>query len=246
MREDDTARRLESSPETNGVTVRTAECFPSRDGSLRIGESRNVGAAVATADRLCFLDIDCIVADGAPERWIESIDAFHNALLAPRVRYLSEGWEALVRFAEPVGGRSWLAHSTPASRPEPIADRVATEDEFDLFWSVAFCCSAATFDRVGGFDTGFVGYGAEDTDFARRARRRRVPLVWLARGEVYHQFHPPTRWSRSVLRELVANANRFKARWGDWPMRGWLEELSNDGEIEWDANADVAYVSGIR
>ena len=217
---------------------RVLPCRPHRSGALRIGEARNIGAAAATSERLCFLDVDCVVEPWAPERWLDALHAFDNALLAPPVRYLREGWSARLDTSDPVGTPAWIAESDASDRPRPAVDTVATYAEYDLFWSLAFCCTSSTFVDLGGFDSSFVGYGAEDTDFARRARRRSTPFVWLAAGVAYHQYHPPTRLDPSHVGALVANATRFRRRWGTWPMRGWLDELAAQGLVEWDAAGD--------
>lgn len=218
--------------------LRVVPCPPTPQGWLRIAESRNIGAAVASSERLVFLDVDVVLSPGSLESWTASIDTFSNALLAPPVRYLHEGWVHAVDPARPVGGSTWWAASSAAARPTPETERVATSGEFDLFWSVAFCCSLAAFERVGGFDTTYVGYGAEDTDFARRARDLRVALIWLSRGVVFHQHHPPTRHDPASLEAIIRNARRFRRRWGDWPMPEWLAELRSQQLIRWDRNGD--------
>jgi GT2 family glycosyltransferase len=234
---------LESAP--SPAVVRLLECRPSARGALRVGEARNIGAAAASSDLLCFLDLDCVVAPGSLDRWCDAAGTYRNALLAPPVRHLRPGWLGDVAPDDTIGSSSWLRASDALARPVPEADRVATHPEFDLFWSLAFCCSTTTFERVGGFDTTFVGYGAEDTDFARRARRRRVPLVWLSDGMAFHQHHPPSRLDADNVAELVANARRFRDRWGDWPMAGWFDDLAEQGLVEWDESADLLQVAGV-
>ena len=70
---------------------------------------------------------------------------------------------------------------------------VLVDDDHELFWSLSFGVSAATWDVLGGFDTGYVGYGAEDTDLAYRARSLGRSLAWFGGGTAFHQWHPPSR-----------------------------------------------------
>jgi GT2 family glycosyltransferase len=238
-----TRSSLAPSAGSEGTEVRVVPCPPHRSGALRLGEARNVGAALAASRRLCFLDVDCVVSPGALERWCGAVDTYRSALVAPPVRYLRAGWLTEVG-GEPPGAPAWNRASVPARRPTPSVDRVATRQEYDLFWSLAFCCDTDTFDRVGGFDTTYVGYGAEDTDFARRARHRDVPLVWVADGVAYHQHHEPSRLDARRVGELVANARRFHSRWHEWPMQGWLRELAEHGLVEWDPGAGVLHAVG--
>lgn len=217
-------------------------CQPTVGGSLRIGAGRNLGAAAATGRRLCFLDVDCLATPDAVARWCRAIDGRPEALSLPPVRYLAPDWNVSVDLDSPVGTTPWRDTSVAASRPTPGSDRDATEDEFDLFWSLAFLCTLATFERTGGFDEDYVGYGAEDTDLARRARSAGIPMVWLADPPVFHQHHPPTRLVAGATADLVANACRFHARWGDWPMTGWLDELSERGLVDWQPARDLLRV----
>jgi hypothetical protein len=214
---------------------------PWAPGLLRVGEGRNVGAAAATTARLCFLDVDCLVTPDGPSTWNQRLTAGAAEILMPPVRFLRHDWSDIVSD-DPVGTDVWMQASVPADRPTPKSDRVAV-DEVDLFWSLAFCCTAATFRRTGGFDISYVGYGAEDTDLARRAARNRLGLVWLSGPPVFHQHHPPSRWDPDRLPALVANARRFRSRWGDWPMPDWLAELAARGVVIWDPSEDVLEVA---
>ena len=81
----------------------------------------------------------------------------------------------------------------PARPPAARPPSTTLDDRHHLFWSLAFGVTAATWDDLGGFDTGYSGYGAEDTDFAMRARRHGVEMAWFAGGTAFHQWHPPTR-----------------------------------------------------
>jgi len=107
----------------------------------------------------------------------------------------------------------------------------------------SFGVTGELWTRLGGFDERFVGYGAEDTDLAWRARELGVPLAWFGGGVVYHQWHVPARDDRRRIPELVANARRFHARWGRWPMDGWLTELHRRGWVRFDPRHDLLVVT---
>ena len=47
----------------------------------------------------------------------------------------------------------------------------------------------ATWERLGGMDERFVGYGGEETDLAARLDPAGVPLYWTAGARAYHQHH---------------------------------------------------------
>lgn len=194
--------------------------------TLPLAAARNRAAAAARGDALVFLDVDCI-----PGR--DLVAAYAGALgetvLMGEVRYLEPGAAA---------GAWDEASLAERSAPHPVRPAAAAgaEAPAELFWSLSFAISPATFDRVGGFDPGFAGYGAEDTDFAFRLREAGTPFRWAPGAVAYHQHHdtydPPLQHAAAI----VANARRFRERWGEWPMRGWLEAFAQRGVIAWEGD----------
>jgi N-acetylglucosaminyl-diphospho-decaprenol L-rhamnosyltransferase len=222
-----------------GSTARTPPSLPvawvQLSGStpgLALGAARNAGAARADCDHLAFLDVDCI----PDRRFVADVGAaladHPGALVCGQVRYLAEGW----LDAWPSRPLDELGAAHPA-RPARARDELDTEHH-ELFWSLNFAVTATTWAALGGFDTGYHGYGAEDTDLGLRARDLGIPLLWARGALVHHQWHPPTRLDPARTGEIVANAHRFHARWGTWPMRGWLDELDAAGAVRFDPSAD--------
>ena len=150
---------------------------------LPVAAARNRGAAAALAggaDVLIFLDVDCIPGPELVDTYRAAVAEHPDALLCGPVTYLppapAGGWTAPALAA---------ARAPHAARPDPRPGHV-TALEPALFWSLSFALSAELWQRIGGFHEGYVGYGAEDTDFAATAarldvadpdgrRRRRVP-----------------------------------------------------------------------
>jgi GT2 family glycosyltransferase len=203
---------------------------PGRNG-LRLASARNAGAAAAVgagAGLLVFLDADCVAGAALLERYAAAAGAHPDAVLCGPVTYLPPGVDA--RDADALA----RATSPHPARPDPGPDavRVATSEEYPLFWSLSFALTAATWRRAGGFDEGYEGYGGEDTDFAFSLRSAGIPLVWVGGAHAYHQHHdvesPPWRHLDDILR----NGARFADRWGSWPMTGWLEAFAAAGAVE--------------
>ncbi|MEE7438856.1 hypothetical protein MOR12E_06120 [Methylobacterium oryzae] len=119
------------------------------------------------------------------------------------------------------------------------AGTVAPAPQPGLFWSLAFAVRAATYDRLGGFDETFSGYGAEDTDLAFRAERAGVPILFLGGPRAYHQHHPGYDPPLQHFRDIVANAARFHDRHGIWPMDGWLDGFARLGLIAADRSTGI-------
>jgi len=200
--------------------------------ALPLAAARNAGAAATSTDHLVFLDVDCIPHPDLVGDHVRALHAAPPAIGCGRVRYLVEGWDRQV-------DAGLDARSAPhPARPCPDQSTL-DHDHPELLWSLNMSASRATWDRLGGFDTGFRGYGAEDTDLGLRADRLGIPLLWVAGALAYHQWHPPSRLDPSRTGEIVANARRFRDRWQQWPMRGWLDELATIGAVRFDPVADV-------
>ncbi|MFZ7087467.1 glycosyltransferase family 2 protein [Curtobacterium sp. RRHDQ10] len=215
-------------PEFPAATV--VRTPPGPDG-LRLAAGRNAGAARALdlgGRTLVFLDADCVPGPDLVPRYARAVTAHPGALLVGPVTYLQAGFE--------LGDGASLAAATAPhpARPAPPADTtvVGGRDEYPLFWSLSFAVSADTWTRLGGFDDAYEGYGGEDTDFAFTARELGVPLVWVGGADAYHQHHPTSSPPWQHLHDILRNGARFAARWGEWPMGGWLDAFAAAGAVE--------------
>ena len=204
-----------------------------RGDRLPLAAARNAGRRATDADTLIFLDVDCIPSAGLVSG-LASAAAEHDGLICCEIRYLpagavSEGWR------EPELARLGLVH--PA-RDFP-ATGVSRVENPGLFWSLAFAVRTTTFDRLGGFDEGFSGYGAEDTDLAFRAAAIGVPVLFAGGMRAFHQHHASCDPPLQHFDDIVRNARRFRARHGVWPMPGWLDAFAELGLIARERQDDL-------
>ncbi|WP_232630849.1 glycosyltransferase family 2 protein [Methylobacterium sp. Leaf118] len=218
-----------SLPPTPFPTRRIA--FPS--AGLPLAAARNAGRAAASGDLLVYLDVDCIPASGLVTALAAAAQAQDGLVCGP-IRYLPAG---AVRdgWSEAELMHAGVLH--PA-RPFPESGVVTTPNP-GLFWSLSFAVRAATWDRLGGFDEGFDGYGAEDTDLAFRAAASGVPVLLAGTPPAFHQHHLSCDPPLQHFSDIVRNARRFRARHGLWPMDGWLDAFARLGLIAPEREPDI-------
>ncbi|WP_457104167.1 glycosyltransferase family 2 protein [Methylobacterium sp. P5_C11] len=210
------------------------ERVPFPHAGLPLAAARNAGRRAARADTLIFLDVDCIPSADLVAGLSRAVDE-QDGLVCCEIGYLPagavvDGWREadLARLGHPHPVRAFPPPGTVAPAPQP-----------GLFWSLAFAVRAATYDRLGGFDEAFSGYGAEDTDLAFRADKAGVPILFLGGPRAYHQHHPGYDPPLQHFRDIVANADRFHVRHGFWPMDGWLDGFARLGLIAADRSNGI-------
>ncbi|MEJ7893834.1 MAG: galactosyltransferase-related protein [Solirubrobacteraceae bacterium] len=213
---------------------------PVADGApLPLAAARNTAIAAAVdADLVLCLDVDCL-----PERGMltaltaAALQTGHGHLLCGPVGRLGPLPDEAV-----APGPGELAESRTAAttgpRPAPKPGELRDEARAELFWSLSFAVAPATHARIGGFDEGYVGYGAEDTDYGFRARREGVRLTWVGGAWAHHQHHAVSDPPVEHVQDIVRNARRFRERWGTWPMEGWLTAFAALGLVDWEPDGD--------
>lgn len=203
---------------------------------LPLARARNVAVQAAATPGVVLLDVDCVPAPDLIGTYGRALDTFDGFLMGG-VGYLPPGWDEVDLSEQALAG---VAEDHPARPTPPGRGQLRPTDDWALFWSLSFAARRDTLlERVGGFDEGYGGYGAEDTDLALRARRAGVPLAWLGGARAFHQHHethdPPVQHVSSI----VGNARRFRQVWGTWPMEGWLSAFDRIGLVRFDPDADV-------
>ena len=91
-----------------------------------------------------------------------------------------------------------------------------------------------SFESLDGFDERFVGYGAEDTDFAHRAAFAGLHVAWTGDAPAFHQHHGREGLPVEHVDDVVRNATLFHELHGWFPMNGWLHEFADLGLVEFD------------
>lgn len=187
---------------------------------IPLAKARNAGANAAKFEKLVFLDVDCIPEKNLVQQYTCAIDNEH--LYSGSIRYLPKNAMEHPQLFEQL---------KQLSLPDPVRNNIQNLP-YELFWSLNFGCSKSTFKKIGGFNEDYKGYGAEDTDFAFRARIRNIPLKTKT-ITAYHQYHESYDPPLNHLENIVQNANLFYQLWNKWPMDGWLTKFEQMGLISW-------------
>jgi len=196
---------------------------------MPLAVARNRAAEAAGGEQLILLDVDCIPAPTLVERYAATVDAAGVRL--GDVLYLPPGAVDPVDIA--ALDRAGVRH--PA-KPPLAEDEIRPTPSHGELWGLSFALSAKDWQRAGGMDERYVGYGGEETDFAARLERAGVTMAWVGGARAYHQHHPihipPLQHFDAILR----NARLFRATWGRWCMDYWLGQFAERGLIALDAD----------
>ena len=193
---------------------------------LPLATARNKAAAMARGEKLIFLDVDCI-----SDRNLIGVFNYHldseDFLYQGSVRYLHSDWQKDNWTFTTLQAQS----SVNKLQGEAVTGNNRIKHPYELFWSLCFGIRKKTFFDLGGFDTDYLGYGGEDTDFAFTARSHNLPLYKVS-ALAYHQFHASYSPPLNHLAEIVNNARLFYQKWQILPMEKWLKKFADLGYVE--------------
>ncbi|WP_221393617.1 glycosyltransferase family 2 protein [Dyadobacter sp. NIV53] len=197
---------------------------------LPLAAARNMGIAAAKTGNVIFIDVDCIV----------SPTLFANMLMALQPNNVITAYPMYLPVLPDTGNYDDLKHlaaTHPAREHIPAGQPV----EHLQFWSLIFAIQKQTFEKMGGFDESFTGYGAEDTDFAMMFHKADVKLIFV-RDYVLHQHHdkydPPVNHFHSI----IENATRYRQKWDVLPMQRWLRAFEEMGLIKIDQEDNITVI----
>ena len=197
---------------------------------LPLAAARNMGIRTTKKDNVIFIDVDCIVSPTLFFNLLTALQA--NNIIAAYPLYLpvvpnSGNYGDLKHNAVPHPGREHIPFGQPVEHLQ--------------FWSLIFAIKKQTFEKIGGFDESFIGYGAEDTDFAMMFDKVGIKQIFI-RDYVLHQYHdkhdPPLNYFDSIIK----NATRYQQKWGTLPMRRWLKAFEEMSLIKIDPTDNITII----
>jgi N-acetylglucosaminyl-diphospho-decaprenol L-rhamnosyltransferase len=200
-------------------------------GALPLAAARNLGVTTVLdggADVVVLLDVDCLAGADLVASYADVVTARPDRIWSGPVTYLPPPPPA----GYPTDPADLAAWDDPhPARPCPAPGELLESADPDLFWSLSFAVDRHAWSRVGGFCEDYTGYGGEDTDLGRSALAVGVGLGWVGSSRAFHQHHPVSSPPVEHLDDILRNGRLFHERWGEWPMRGWLEEFERRGLI---------------
>jgi len=197
---------------------------------LPLAAARNMGITATKTDNVIFIDVDCLV----------SPTLFASLLMALQLENIIAAYPLYLPMVPDTGSYTKLE---PQAVPHPSREQIPFGQPVDhlLFWSLIFAIKKETFKNIGGFDESFIGYGAEDTDFAMMFNKAGVEQIFV-RDYVLHQYHdkydPPLNYFDSI----IENASRYKQKWDVLPMQRWLKAFEEMGLIRIDENDNITVI----
>ncbi|WP_165799070.1 glycosyltransferase family 2 protein [Sphingobacterium corticibacter] len=191
------------------------------DTGLNLGAARNLAMKESSVNYNVFLDVDCIPDKYFLETYYNQLESNSDVLYTGRVRYLPAAFDEK---------ENWTNRLEEISAPDPVRQEIKNYP-YELFWSLNFGCSKDVFSKIGGFDMQYLGYGAEDTDFAFQARHNGIALQTID-ALAFHQYHASYQPPLNHLESICRNANRFFSKWQFWPMQGWIDAFEKAGYVK--------------
>lgn len=177
------------------------------DRGFRAAAARNLGAAAATGDVLCFLDADTTPEPSYVRRLSRLPALLPEAVTVGRRRHADlTGYGPDVDVAAVGPTRelpepAWLREAYGRSANLLHAD----DRSYRYVISAVAACTRVFFDEIGGFDESFSAYGGEDWEWAHRA--------WQAGGILAHvpdavAWHDGPDWAGRTGDERADEGNR--------------------------------------
>ncbi|MGV3524745.1 MAG: glycosyltransferase family 2 protein [Candidatus Sericytochromatia bacterium] len=159
-----------------------------RPNDCRVALSRNLGVEVAAEGLLVLIDSDMLLNPQALAAYASYFEVFPDQALYGYFGYLFEAVSPSLWLPE--REVMWCDRRFERFSPEglePAANMIRYPHEWA--WSGNFALMRQTWERVGGFDAGFCGWGGEDLDFASRLIAAGTELHFFLDAWAEQQVH---------------------------------------------------------
>lgn len=141
--------------------------------------NRNFGAKYATNDYLLFVDGDIILLPYSvtalritmQQGYVGSVGNVIRSNNTPNQMNVLTGIDYMNLFASKLEIQDFIALSIIDDRRQAhIIDKIATDSLWEYFFAAYCAVKKSVFEKIGGFDTRFKGWGVEDDEFGYRLK----------------------------------------------------------------------------
>ena len=213
-------------------------------GELPIAKARNKGMQAAKHANLAYLNVDAVISpslfrDGLLALKDNSV-VFTSVVFLPSER-CNKTYSDISKNEQQIG---YLA-SNDETLPEDDNNEIPSREKEnhhgkfsdDSICSTVFFIRKADFQKTGGFDEGYAGFGLNDEDFFTNCRALGYSLEQLP-TRTFAPQRPNYQCPVNHLLDFVHNAQRFYSKWGFYPCENVLNAYAEEGYINADFKAN--------
>jgi len=225
-------------------------CYQEDEG-YRVAKARNMGAAIAEAPILVFLDGGTLAG---PDLLASHLRCHTRQPVDPGSPAHGPAVAGYVYGYQPYGSTAAIAEASSLLNPEQMYERYhddplfrdprhgilagfdfqlnASKIPWRFFWTGNVSVNADDYRAVGGFDERFRSWGCEDVELGYRLHQRGVPLAFDVRSWAVEIPQPRDREARAASNK--ANVLQTLGKHADPALElywGWLTLKDHDNAV---------------
>lgn len=198
--------------------------------SLPIAKARNRGLHEAKSNFLAYMDVDAIVDKSFLAKGFNAWQP--NSVIFTSVAYIpSSQWSLPYNELQETHNENSKKQLIETDCTQQENDHGKSSDH--SICSTVFFISKTDFEKTGGFDEGYHGYGLNDEDFFTNCQSLGFTLHQLD-VTTFAPERPSYRCPINHLLDFVGNAERYHAKWGKNPRLDVLHAYADAGYINKD------------
>lgn len=180
---------------TDGSVEAVQEAYPNvavvvNDRNYGAQEGKNIGlrkSLETDMDVVYMVDNDIVVAKDSLRRLMDVLDEYPDAGIVGAKMYDHSKPDILLS----AGGIIDFTENVSRGRGDCEKDvgQFEKTEEVDYLWGGAMIATREVLEKVGLFDSDFLGYWFEDSDFSVRVRKAGYKVLFCGQSKVWHRPH---------------------------------------------------------